>query len=144
MVNIANIVCKVEIKKKYWKCPSETDQDATDQMTLPTLLLITKILILLPAFYLIMWLMKSPKSFPKIVISKIDFISIPAFYLIMWLMAPPKNFEKIAILKKWQLVFFWLLRCWNLLRCNTHKMMHFQAWKNWFSKILPCCSYCSH
>ena len=39
--------------------------------------------------------------------SKIDFISLPAFYLIMWLMASPKNFEKIAILKKWQLVFYW-------------------------------------
>jgi len=27
------------------------------------------------------------------------FISSPAFYLIIWLMASPKNFEKIAILK---------------------------------------------
>ena len=35
------------------------------------------------------------------------FISLPAFYLIMWLMISPKNFEKIVILKIWQLVFFW-------------------------------------
>ena len=31
--------------------------------------------------------------------SKIDFIFLLAFYLIMWLMKSPKNFEKIAILK---------------------------------------------
>ena len=34
-------------------------------------------------------------------------IFLPAFYLIIWLIASPKNFEKIAILKIWQLVFFW-------------------------------------
>ena len=34
------------------------------------------------------------------------FILLPAFYLIMWLMKSPKSFEKIAILKIWQLVFF--------------------------------------
>ena len=39
--------------------------------------------------------------------SIIDFIFLPAFYLIMWLMTSPKNSEKIAILKKWRLVFFW-------------------------------------
>ena len=39
--------------------------------------------------------------------SEIVFIFLPAFYLIIWLMASPKNFEKIAILKIWQLVFFW-------------------------------------
>ena len=32
--------------------------------------------------------------------SKIDFIFLPAFYLIMQLMVSPKNFEKIAVLKK--------------------------------------------
>ena len=35
------------------------------------------------------------------------FIFLPAFYLIMCLMKSPKNFEKIAILKIWQLVSFW-------------------------------------
>ena len=39
--------------------------------------------------------------------SEIVFIFIPAFYLIIWLMTSPKNFEKIAILKIWQLFFFW-------------------------------------
>ena len=39
--------------------------------------------------------------------SEKHFISLPAFYLIMWLMISPKNFEKIVILKIWQLVFFW-------------------------------------
>ena len=39
--------------------------------------------------------------------SEIVFIFFPAFYLIIWLMASPKNFEKIAIFKIWQLVFFW-------------------------------------
>ena len=28
----------------------------------------------------------------------------PAFYLVMWLMISPKNFEKIAILKIWELI----------------------------------------
>ena len=28
------------------------------------------------------------------------FISLPAFYLIIWLMESPKNFEKTSILKK--------------------------------------------
>ena len=35
--------------------------------------------------------------------SKTYFICLPAFYLIMWLMISPKNFEKIAILKIQQL-----------------------------------------
>ena len=38
--------------------------------------------------------------------SEIVFIFLPAFYLIIWLMTSPKNFEKIAILKIWQLFFF--------------------------------------
>ena len=38
--------------------------------------------------------------------SKMDFIILPAFYLIMWLMKLPKNFEKIAILKIGELVSF--------------------------------------
>ena len=33
-------------------------------------------------------------------------ILLPAFYLIMWLMKLPKNFEKIAILKIGELVSF--------------------------------------
>ena len=37
------------------------------------------------------------------------FILLPAFYQIMGLMKSPKNFEKIAILKKWQLIFFWVV-----------------------------------
>ena len=36
-----------------------------------------------------------------------NFICLPAFHLIMCLMKSPKNFEKIAILKKWQLISFW-------------------------------------
>ena len=32
--------------------------------------------------------------------SKFDLIFLPAFYLNMWLMTSPKNFEKITILKK--------------------------------------------
>ena len=32
--------------------------------------------------------------FCLIKISKIDFIFLPAFYLIMWLITSPKNFEK--------------------------------------------------
>ena len=35
------------------------------------------------------------------------FIFLPAFYLIMCLMISPKNFEKIAILEIQQLIFFW-------------------------------------
>ena len=35
------------------------------------------------------------------------FILLPAFYLIMWLMKLPKFFEKMAILKIGELVFFW-------------------------------------
>ena len=31
---------------------------------------------------------------------------LPAFYLIMCLMKSPKNFEKIPILKMWELIFF--------------------------------------
>ena len=34
------------------------------------------------------------------------FISLLAFYLIIWLMKSPKNFEKTSILKIWWLVFF--------------------------------------
>ena len=34
------------------------------------------------------------------------FISLPAFYLIIWLMKSPNNFEKTSIFKIWQLVFF--------------------------------------
>ena len=33
-------------------------------------------------------------------------ILLPAFYLIMWLMKSPKSSEKIAILEIWQLVSF--------------------------------------
>ena len=39
--------------------------------------------------------------------SEIIFNFSPAFYLIKWLMTSPKNFEKIPILKTWQMVFFW-------------------------------------
>ena len=39
--------------------------------------------------------------------SETVFIFLSAFYLIIWLMTSPKNFEKISILKIWQLVFFW-------------------------------------
>ena len=39
--------------------------------------------------------------------SDIVFIFLPAFYLVIWLMTSPKNFEKMSILKIWQLVFFW-------------------------------------
>ena len=35
------------------------------------------------------------------------FILLPAFYLIIWLMTSPKKFEKIFILKILQLVFLW-------------------------------------
>ena len=35
------------------------------------------------------------------------FIILPAFNLIMWLMKLPKNFEKIVILKIGELVSFW-------------------------------------
>ena len=38
--------------------------------------------------------------------SENDFIFLPAFYLIMCLMKAPKNFEKIAILKTQELVSF--------------------------------------
>ena len=34
------------------------------------------------------------------------FISLPAFYLITWLVKSPKNFEKTSFLKIWWLVFF--------------------------------------
>ena len=34
-------------------------------------------------------------------------IPLPAFYLIIWLMKSPKNFEKIPILKTWRQIFFW-------------------------------------
>ena len=42
--------------------------------------------------------------------SEIVFIFLPAFYLIIWLMTSPKNSEKISILKIWQLVFFWVVK----------------------------------
>ena len=38
--------------------------------------------------------------------SEIVFIFLPAFYLIKWLITSPKNSEKISILKIWLLVFF--------------------------------------
>ena len=38
--------------------------------------------------------------------SENNFIFLPAFYLIMCLMKAPKNFEKIAILKTQELVCF--------------------------------------
>ena len=38
--------------------------------------------------------------------SENGFILVPAFYLIMCLMKAPKNFENIAILKIWELVSF--------------------------------------
>ena len=38
--------------------------------------------------------------------SEIIFIFLPGFYLIIWLMTSPKNFEKIPILKTRQLIFF--------------------------------------
>jgi hypothetical protein len=39
--------------------------------------------------------------------SEIAYIFLPAFYLIIWLLTTPKNFWKIAILKIWLLVFCW-------------------------------------
>ena len=36
-----------------------------------------------------------------------DIIFLPAFYLSMWLMKSPKNFEKIDFLTIWELVSFW-------------------------------------
>ena len=42
---------------------------------------------------------KSNQVFGLIKSSKIIFIFLPEFYLIIWLMASPKNFEKIPILK---------------------------------------------
>ena len=54
--------------------------------------------------------------------SEIVFIFIPAFYLIIWLMTSPKNFEKIAILKIWQLFFFkilwWCHKSYNQVKCR--------------------------
>ena len=35
------------------------------------------------------------------------FISLPAYFIIMWLMRSPKNFENIANLKKWRLISIW-------------------------------------
>ena len=49
---------------------------------------------------------KSKKRNLRMKSSKIVFIFLPGFYLIIWLMESPKKFEKIAILKIWQLVFF--------------------------------------
>ena len=45
--------------------------------------------------------MKSPE---------IVFIFLPAFYWIIWLIKSRKNFEKISILKIWQLFFFWSVK----------------------------------
>ena len=39
--------------------------------------------------------------------SEIVLIFLPAFYLIIWLMKSLKNFEKISFLKIWQTIFFW-------------------------------------
>ena len=50
---------------------------------------------------------KLNKFFCLIKSSKIIFIFLPEFYLIIWLMTSPKNFEKIPILKTWQQIFFW-------------------------------------
>ena len=61
--------------------------------------------------------------------SENNFIFLPVFYLIMWLMKAPKSFGKIVILKIWELVSLFN-RCQNSLRQNSPKMMHFQAWKN--------------
>jgi hypothetical protein len=38
--------------------------------------------------------------------SENNFIFLPAFYLIMWLMKAKNNFEKIAILKTRELISF--------------------------------------
>ena len=35
-----------------------------------------------------------------------NLIFLPAYFLIMWFMRSPKNFVKIAILKIWQLISF--------------------------------------
>ena len=40
-------------------------------------------------------------------ISENIFILLSAFYLVIWLMKSPKSFEKIAIFKAWRLVFLW-------------------------------------
>ena len=39
--------------------------------------------------------------------SENNFISLPAYYLIIWLMKAKKNFAKLAILKTGGLVSFW-------------------------------------
>ena len=59
------------------------------------------------------------------------FIFLPAFYLIIWLMKPPKNFEKISILKIWQLFSFWGIKT-HFGKLFIPKMMHFQAWNHFF------------
>ena len=41
---------------------------------------------------------------------EIVIIFLSAFYLIIWLMTSPKNFEKISILKIWQLDLSWGLK----------------------------------
>ena len=75
---------------------------------------------------------KSTKVYSKMLLMKSSansFIFLPVFYLIiMWTMKAPKNFGKIYILKIWELVF--LRSCQNSLLWNSHKMIHFQAWKN--------------
>ena len=105
-----------------------------------------KYLIFLPAFYLIMCLMISPKNFEIIALLKIwqlvsfwnvkthfgeihlkrcifrnfFFIFLPAFYLIMCFMKSPQNFEKIVILKKAD----FLLRCQNSLQWEICLICH--------------------
>ena len=42
--------------------------------------------------------------------SKKDFVFLPAFYLVMCLMKAPKNFWEIVIVKAQELVYFWGLK----------------------------------
>ena len=77
--------------------------------------------------------------------SKIGFIFLPAFYLIMWLMTSPKNFEKIAILKKWQLVFFWGVKTYfGEIPLKPLKLCIFRHEIFYLYQYCPSNSYCSH
>ena len=58
--------------------------------------------------------------FPLVKSSKKHLIFLPAFYLIICLMKSPRNFEKIAILKIWQLISFCENYAWFVIEILIH------------------------
>ena len=61
--------------------------------------------------------------------SDIVFIFLPAFYLVIWLMTSPKNFEKIAILKNMTAVFLLRYQNWLRREISLICHWNIDSWK---------------